>query len=164
MKILLILLLMASVTQGANNDFIFGTILNATDSNSFYINVTSSNITGVTGVMQVLSARPQKGLADFVGKDLFFDVVGHDTLGRLVVDRYYYNEQNQNLTAEQLVPGTYINLLGDYFTSQGGSKSTIIQSNIQANGESNPPKDKSNLPEDLIPGKGNAYGLIKHMK
>ena len=154
-KLLLLLLLIAPIVQGANTSFIFGMVLNTTDANSFYINITSSNITDVTGIIQVISAKPQNELVNFIGKNLLFNVVGHDMLGRLVVDGYYYKERNQNLSNEKSVSGNYINILEN---EAGGSENTII-----------PLSDEPDLPiieppEDLIPGKGNAYGLIKHMQ
>jgi hypothetical protein len=154
-KLFLLLLLIAPIVQGANTSFIFGMVLNTTDANSFYINITSTNITDVKGIIQVISAKPQNELVNFIGKDLLFNVVGHDIQGRLVVDGYYYKEQNQNLSNEKLASGTYINILGN---DADGSENTII-----------PSSDKPDLPiieppDDLIPGKGNAYGLIKHMQ
>jgi len=161
-KLLLLLLLIAPIVQGANTSFIFGMVLNATDANSFYINISSSNITDVIGIIQVISAKPQNELVNFIGKDLLFNVVGHDIQGRLVVDGYYYKEQNQNLSNVKLIGGTYIVILGN---DAGGNENTIVPISDEPNEPDEP--DEPDLPiieppEDLIPGKGNAYGLIKH--
>jgi hypothetical protein len=68
-----------------------GTVLSIIDENRMYVNFTKSNILGMEGVTLILLSRPvlMKVLLYFQGKELSFNLLGHDILGRPICDAYF---------------------------------------------------------------------------
>ena len=97
MKILLfVLLLLVPAVQAVPGDIV-GTIYNVTETNGIYINITESNIMSLHGIIQVVLSAPINNLHDYKGKELRFDVLGHDLLGRPIVDPYLGNTRIEDL-------------------------------------------------------------------
>lgn len=71
--------------------YLVGTVLSIRDENSMYVNFIQSNIQGMQGPTLVLLPRPVavRNLQYFQGKDLTFNLLGHDILGRPICDAYY---------------------------------------------------------------------------
>lgn len=71
--------------------YLAGTVLSIRDENSMYVNFTNSNIPGMKGPTLMLLPRPvsMRDLMYFQGKELSFDLLGHDILGRPVCDAYF---------------------------------------------------------------------------
>ncbi len=71
--------------------YLTGTILSIRDENSMYVNFTKSNIPGMEGVTLILLPRPvsMRALLYFQGKELSFNLLGHDILGRPICDAYF---------------------------------------------------------------------------
>lgn len=90
-------LLFISVVHSASGSVI-GTVLDATNSNDLYINIKESNDASLAGVVHVILSMPVFYPEYFQGKDLRFDVIGHDILGRPVVEAYLGNARVQDLT------------------------------------------------------------------
>jgi len=85
----LVVLLSMSGAMAAYND-LTGTVLSVSDENSMTINVATSNILGLTGATTILLSDPVSvaRLQSYIGKELTFEVLGHDILGRLVCEAY----------------------------------------------------------------------------
>jgi hypothetical protein len=86
--VIISLLLLTSLASALPND-LTGTVVKVDDENSLWINITEPNAYNLMGVVQVLLATPEKGLQNFLGDELQFDVQGRDLLGRPVVEAYY---------------------------------------------------------------------------
>jgi hypothetical protein len=76
---------------------IVGTIYKVTEPKGIYINITESNITSLHGIIQVVLSAPINNLQDYKGKELRFDVLGRDILGRTIVDPYLGNTRIEDL-------------------------------------------------------------------
>jgi hypothetical protein len=76
---------------------IVGTIYNVTETKGIYINITESNITSLHGIIQVVLSVPITNLQDYKGKELRFDVLGRDILGRPIVDPFLGNTRIEDL-------------------------------------------------------------------
>ena len=97
MKILLlVLLLLVPAVQAVPGDIV-GTIYNVTENKGTYINITESNITSLHGIIQVVLSASINNLQNYRGKELRFDVLGHDILGRPIVDPYLGDSRIENL-------------------------------------------------------------------
>ena len=68
-------------------DFV-GTVLKVSEPNSLFVNVTESRIEGLKGDTEVLLKQPLPDLSSFKGKELQFDILGYDILGRPVCTVY----------------------------------------------------------------------------
>ena len=71
--------------------YLRGTVLSIRDENSMYVNFTGSNVPGMEGVTLILLPRPVPVSTQlyFQGKELSFNLQGHDILGRPICDAYY---------------------------------------------------------------------------
>ncbi len=71
--------------------FLTGKVVNIVDENSMYVDFTGSKLSGLNGTTLVLLSHPivLRGMQNFQGKELSFNLLGHDILGRPVVDAYY---------------------------------------------------------------------------
>jgi len=65
-----------------------GTVVKVSEPNSMTVNVTQPGTYGLQATLEVLLDKPLADLARFKGKELRFEVKGHDILGRLVCDAY----------------------------------------------------------------------------
>ncbi|MDD1760825.1 MAG: hypothetical protein LUQ59_01200 [Methanothrix sp.] len=75
------------VSSGLAYDFV-GTVEKISEPNGMTVNVTQSGTLGLHAEVEVLLDKPLDGLSYFRGKELQFDILGHDILGRPVCDAY----------------------------------------------------------------------------
>lgn len=80
-----------------------GTVEKVSEPNGMTVNVTKPGTYGLQAKVEVLLDKPLADLICFKGKELQFDILGHDILGRPVCDAYldevniryvYYCRQN----------------------------------------------------------------------
>jgi len=80
-----------------------GTVVKVTEPNSMTVNITQAGTYGLQAKVEVLLDKPLSNLASFKGKELQFEILGHDILGRPVCEAYlegvniryvYYCRQN----------------------------------------------------------------------
>lgn len=71
--------------------YLVGTVLSIKDTNSMYVDFGQTNVPGMQGSTLILLSGPvsMRTLLSFQGKQLSFNVLGHDILGRPVCDAYY---------------------------------------------------------------------------
>lgn len=65
-----------------------GTVEKVTEPNSMTVNITQPGTYGVQAKVEVLFDKPLANLASFKGKELQFEILGRDILGRLICDAY----------------------------------------------------------------------------
>ena len=65
-----------------------GRVEKVSEPNSMWVNVTQNGTYSLQSVVEVLLNKPLEGLAYFKGKDLQFEIQGHDLLGRPVCEAY----------------------------------------------------------------------------
>jgi len=73
-------------------DFV-GTVEKVSEPNGMTVNVTKPGTYGLQAKVEVLLENPLADLISFKGKELQFEILGHDILGRPVCDAYL-NEVN----------------------------------------------------------------------
>ncbi len=68
-----------------------GTVLDVRDENSMIVDITSSNVPGIQGTTLILLPKPvpMRQLMYFQGKQLSFNLLGYDILGRPICNAYY---------------------------------------------------------------------------
>jgi hypothetical protein len=98
-KLALLILLLFPAVSAVHGDVV-GTVLNVTDSNGIFINITESKIVGLEGIVQIILAQPMSDLRSFQGKELRFDLLGRDILGRPVCDAYLGEVRIQDIPEE----------------------------------------------------------------
>lgn len=65
-----------------------GRVETVSEPNSMWVNVTQNGTLGPPSLVEVLLNKPLEGLAYFKGKELQFEIQGHDLLGRPVCEAY----------------------------------------------------------------------------
>jgi hypothetical protein len=65
-----------------------GTVVKVTEPNSMTVEITQSGTYGLQAKVEVLLDKPLANLASFKGKELQFEMLGHDILGRPVCEAY----------------------------------------------------------------------------
>jgi hypothetical protein len=65
-----------------------GTVVKVTETNSMTVNITQPGTYGLQAKVEVLLDRPLANLASFKGKELQFEILGRDILGRPVCEAY----------------------------------------------------------------------------
>jgi len=65
-----------------------GTVVKVAEPNAVTVNVTQSGTYGLQATVEVLFDGPLANLASFKGKELQFEILGHDILGRPVCEAY----------------------------------------------------------------------------
>lgn len=70
-----------------------GTVVRVTEPNSMTVNITQAGTYGLQAKVEVLLDKPLANLASFKGKDLQFEMLGRDILGRPICEAYL-NEIN----------------------------------------------------------------------
>lgn len=65
-----------------------GTVEKVSEPNGFTVNVIQSGTYGLQAKVEVLLDKPLEGLTFFKGKELQFEILGRDILGRPVCDAY----------------------------------------------------------------------------
>lgn len=68
-------------------DFV-GTVVKISEPNGMTVNVTQSGTLGLQAEVEVLLDKPLDGISNFRGKNLQFEILGHDILGRPVCEAY----------------------------------------------------------------------------
>lgn len=80
-----------------------GTVVKVSEPNGMTVDVTQPGTYGLQAKVEVLLDKPMADLISFTGKELQFDIMGHDILGRPVCEAYldginiryvYYCRQN----------------------------------------------------------------------
>jgi len=97
----LAVLLSVPGAMAAYND-LTGTVLSVSSEGVATINIASSNTLGITGVTTILLSDQATAAAlhNYIGKELTFEILGYDILGRLVCEAY------QNGVPIDYVPAT----------------------------------------------------------
>jgi hypothetical protein len=85
--LLLLFSLSLLVLSSAAYDFM-GTVLKVTEPNSLTVNITQPGTYGLQAKVEVLLDKPLANLASFKGKELQFEMLGHDILGRPICEAY----------------------------------------------------------------------------
>lgn len=83
----LLLLLILLPSSAYAYDFA-GRVEKVNEPNAMWVNVTGAETYGLQAVVEVLLNKPLDGLGYFRGKDLQFEIQGHDLLGRPVCEAY----------------------------------------------------------------------------
>ncbi len=65
-----------------------GTVEKVTEPNSMTVNIAQSGTYGLQAKVEVLLDKPLANLASFKGKELQFEIMGHDILGRPICEAY----------------------------------------------------------------------------
>jgi hypothetical protein len=87
MALLLLFSLSLLVLPSAAYDFT-GTVVKVSEPNSITVNITQPGTYGVQAKVEVLLDKPLANLASFKGKELQFEMLGHDILGRPICEAY----------------------------------------------------------------------------
>ncbi len=71
--------------------YLTGIVMSVKDENSMYVNFINSNVPGMEGPTLILLPNPvsMRDLLYFQGKELSFNRLGHDILGRPICDAYF---------------------------------------------------------------------------
>jgi hypothetical protein len=100
--LILLLSLPSLVFSALAYDFV-GTVQAVSEPNGMTVNIAQPGTLGLQEKVEVLLDKPLAGLATFKGKELQFEILGHDILGRPVCEAYldginiryvYYCRQN----------------------------------------------------------------------
>lgn len=92
-----------------------GTVLKVADSNSMTVNITQPGTYGVQAKVEVLLDKPLANLASFKGKELQFEIQGHDILGRPVCEVYLNGVNIRNIYDGWQPPIVYAYSPGYYY-------------------------------------------------
>jgi hypothetical protein len=65
-----------------------GTVVKVTEPNIMKVNITQPGTYGVQAEVEILLDKPLSNLGSFKGKELQFEILGHDILGRPVCEAY----------------------------------------------------------------------------
>jgi hypothetical protein len=65
-----------------------GTVVKVSEPNSMTVNITQAGTYGLQAKVEVLLDKPLANLASFKGKELQFEILGRDILGRPVCEAY----------------------------------------------------------------------------
>jgi len=84
-------------------DFV-GTVEKISEPNGMIVNVTQPGTYGLQAKVEVLLDKPLSTLSSFMGKELQFDILGHDILGRPVCDAYLAGTNIRDVSYCQLNP------------------------------------------------------------
>lgn len=84
-------------------DFV-GTVEKISEPNGMIINVTQPGTYGLQAKVEVLLDKPLSTLSSFKGKELQFEILGHDILGRPVCDAYLAGTNIRDVSYCQLNP------------------------------------------------------------
>jgi len=82
-----LLLLLIVLPASAAYDFT-GRVERISEPNIMWVNVTQEGTYGLQAVVEVLLKTPLEGLDYFRGRDLQFEILGHDIMGRPVCEAY----------------------------------------------------------------------------
>ncbi len=74
-----------------------GTVLKVSEPNGLKVRITESGLQGLGNSTEVILAQTLPDLSYFRGKELQFDIVGHDILGRPVCDAYLDGKSIQDV-------------------------------------------------------------------
>jgi len=75
------------VLPAAAYDFT-GTVVKVTEPNSLTVNITQPGTYGLQAMVEVLLDKPLANIASFKGKELQFEMLGRDILGRPICEAY----------------------------------------------------------------------------
>lgn len=115
-RIALILLfsLALLVLPAAAYDFT-GTVVKVTEPNSMTVNITQPGTYGLQAKVDVLLDKPLANLASFKGKELQFEMLGRDILGRPICDAYLNGINIRNVYDGWQLPIVYGYRPGYYY-------------------------------------------------
>jgi len=85
---LFLLFTMPLLVLAANAYDFMGTVVKVAEPNGMTVNVTQSGTYGLQATVEVLFDGPLANLDSFKGKELQFEILGHDILGRPVCEAY----------------------------------------------------------------------------
>jgi hypothetical protein len=85
--LLLLFSLLLLVLPSAAYDFT-GTVVKVAEPNSMTVNITQPGTYGLQAKVEVLLDKPLANLASFKGKELQFEMLGRDILGRPICEAY----------------------------------------------------------------------------
>lgn len=85
---LILLFTMPLLVLSATAYDFMGTVMKVAEPNAVTVNVTQSGTYGLQATVEVLFDGPLTNLASFKGKELQFEILGHDILGRPVCEAY----------------------------------------------------------------------------
>jgi hypothetical protein len=105
-RIALILLLSLLVLPALAYDFT-GTVVKVTETNRMTVNITQPGTYGSQAKVEVLLDKPLANLVSFKGKELQFEILGHDILGRPVCEAYLDGINIRNVYDEWQPPIYY---------------------------------------------------------
>ncbi|OPY48990.1 MAG: hypothetical protein A4E48_02492 [Methanosaeta sp. PtaU1.Bin060] len=106
---------MATDSTAQTYDFT-GVVFRVSEPNALYVNVTKSS-TIALGKTEVLLNQPLPDLSYFNGKELQFNIIGHDILKRPVCDVYFNGRTIQDAYYCMKYPSTCA-YYGQYFNNQ----------------------------------------------
>lgn len=116
--ILLISLILLALPANAY-DFA-GTVMKVTEPNIMTVDITEPGTYGVQAKVEVLLDKPLSNLASFKGKELQFEMQGHDILGRPVCEAYLNDVNIRNVYDGWQPPVVYWYSPGYYYYNGGG--------------------------------------------
>jgi hypothetical protein len=116
--ILLISLILLALPANAY-DFA-GTVMKVTEPNMMMVNITQPGAYGVQAKVEVLLDKPLSNLVTFKGKELQFEIQGHDILGRPVCEAYLNDVNIRNVYDGWKPPVVYWDSPGYYYYNGWG--------------------------------------------
>jgi hypothetical protein len=109
------------VLPAAAYDFT-GTVAKVTEPNSMTVDITQSGTYGLQAKVEVLLDKPLANLASFKGKELQFDMLGHDILGRPICEAYLNGINIRNVYDGWQPPIVYSYSPGYYYGWEWGGR------------------------------------------
>ncbi len=97
-----------------------GTVVKVTEPNSMTVNITQAGTYGLQAMVEVLLDKPLSNLASFKGKELQFEMLGRDILGRPICEAYLNGINIRNVYDGWQPPIVYGYRPGYYYYYYGG--------------------------------------------